>query len=447
MSMQQVPDSAAGAGQKFRVVIVGGGFGGLYAAKALGDARCEALELTLVDKRNFHLFQPLLYQVASGALSAGDIASPLRTILRKYKNISILMDEVLGIDPQNKTVQLRDEQLPYDALVIAAGGIHQYFGNDQWQPEAPSLKTLEDALEIRRRVFSAFEAAEREKDPIKRKAWQTFVIVGGGPTGVELAGTLSELAHVTLQDQFNRCRMEDTRIILLEAAPKILSVYSTDLIDHAVLQLEKLGVTVYTGAMVKDIRPGEVCIERHGQAEVIEAGTTLWTAGVKSSPLGMMISEKTGASLDRGGRLIVNADFSLPGHPEIFVVGDLAHYAHHSKQPEQDKTPLPGLASVAMQEGRYVGRLIAARLKNQRSEPFRYVDKGTLAIIGNNAAVGDLGAFRLKGFSAWFVWLFIHIFYLIGFENKILVLFQWLWNYFTRGRSACLITRYPEPRQ
>jgi NADH dehydrogenase len=319
-------------------------------------------------------------------------------------------------------------------LIVAAGSSQQYFGHDAWEPLAPGLKTIENALEIRRRIFLAFEAAEREPDPEKRRALMTFVIVGGGPTGVELAGTLGELAHGTLKHDFRAIDPAHAKIVLLEGGGRILAAFPPDLSAKAEEALRRLGVTVRTKAVVTNLRDGTVVLRSGESTETLQARTILWTAGVKSSPLGEALAKRTGAELDRSGRVKVASDFTIPGHPEIFVIGDLAHFAR------QDGKPLPGLASVAIQEGRYVGQAIRRRLRGKSPREFHYIDKGNLAIIGRNAGVADFGRLRLAGFPAWLLWLFVHIYYLIGFDNKLLVLFQWAWNYLTRKRGAQLIT-------
>ena len=417
--------------QLHRVVIVGGGFGGLYAAKALDHS---AFDVTLIDKRNFHLFQPLLYQVATGSLSPADIASPLRVVLSRHKNMKVMLDEVTDIDPENRQVTLRDSCLPYDTLIVATGVSHHYFGNDQWANHAPGLKTIEDALNIRQRVFLAFEAAEREADPIKRRAWLTFVIVGGGPTGVELAGALAELAYHTLKEDFRHIDTAETRVILLEGMDRVLPPYPSELSAQAKADLEHLGVMVKTGTMVTNIEAHTVTTKQGDRTETLEARTILWAAGVKASPLGKAVAERTGAELDRAGRVIVNDDLSLPNHPNIFVIGDLAHYAH------QTGKPLPGIGAVAMQQGSYVSKLMKARQSGQSLPPFKYMDAGNLAVIGRNKAVADLKFTHLSGFPAWFIWIFVHIFYLVEFDNKLVVVTQWIWNYLTRSQGARLIT-------
>ncbi len=414
-----------------RVVIVGGGFGGLYATKSLGRTD---VDVTLIDKRNFHLFQPLLYQVATGTLSPADISSPLRGILSEFKNVKVLMDEVVDLDPNSQAVHLRGQTIPYDSLIVATGVSHHYFGNDHWRPTAPGLKTVEDALEMRRRIFLAFEAAEKETDPEVRRAWLTFVIVGGGPTGVELAGAIAELAFNTLKRDFRSINTTETKILLLEGLDRILPPYSPDLSAKAMTYLERLGVTVQTQSMVTDIANDIVTYKRHDQVEQIPARTILWAAGVKASAMGQTLADRTGATLDRVGRVIVEPDLSLPNYPNIFVIGDLAHYAH------QTGKPLAGVAPVAVKEGEYVAKLIRQRLQGKDLPSFRYIEAGSLAVIGQNAAVVDLGFAKLTGPIAWLAWVFVHIYYLIEFDNKLIVMLQWGWNYFTRNRGARLIT-------
>ena len=413
------------------VVIIGGGFGGLYAAKALRGA---PVRVTLVDRRNFHLFQPLLYQVATGGLSAGDISYPLRSIFQHAPHFSVIMAEVTDIDVAQRTILLRDGRLRYDTLIVAPGSTHQYFGHDDWATYAPALKTLEDALEIRRRIFMAFEAAEREPDPEKRRALMTFVIIGGGPTGGELAGTLGELAHGTLKDNFRAIDPAQAQILLLEGAERILATFPPDLSAQAAADLRRLGVTVRTRTLVTDVRDSAVTTRSGDATETIQTSTILWTAGVKSSPLGEALATSADVALDRTGRVKVAPDLTIPGHPDIFVIGDLAHVT------QQDGTPLPGLASVAIQEGRYVGKAIRQRLQGNTPLAFHHRNKGNLAIIGRHAGLADLGRWHLHGFVAWLAWLFVHIYYLIGFDNKLLVLLQWGWNYVTRKRGAQLIT-------
>jgi NADH dehydrogenase len=415
------------------VVIVGGGFGGLYAAQALRKA---PVKVTLIDKRNFHLFQPLLYQVATGGLSAGDISSPLRAVLSGQKNTKVLMGEVTDIDPTQQKVILPTEEINYDTLIVATGVSHHYFGNDQWAEKAPGLKTVEDALEMRRRIFVAFEAAEKETDPEKRRAWLTFVIVGGGPTGVELAGAVAELAHNTLKHDFRNIDTSEARILLLEGMDRILPPYPPELSVKAQASLEDLGVTVQTKALVTNIDNNLVTIRRGEQMEQIPAQTILWAAGMKASKMGAILSQRTGAELDRAGRVMVQPDLSLTNYSNIFVIGDLANFPHQY----EDGKPLPGVAPVAMQEGQYVANLIKKRFKGETLPAFHYSNYGSLAVIGRHAAVVDFGFIRFSGFLAWLLWTFVHIFFLIEFDNKILVMIQWAWNYFTRKRGARLIT-------
>jgi NADH dehydrogenase len=421
---------------KHRVVIVGGGFGGLYAAQQLGRA---AVDVTLIDKRNFHLFQPLLYQVATGGLSPGDIASPLRGVLSRQKNTRVLMGEVVDIDPHGKTVSYRDEvitngQLPYDSLIIATGMSHFYFGRDDWAEIAPGLKTMEDALEVRRRIFAAFEAAEKEPDPEVRKALLTFVIVGGGPTGVELAGALAELAFHTLKADFRQIDTRETRVILVEGMDRVLPPFPEDLSARALKDLQNLGVEVLTRTLVTKIEGDLVTLKQGDDMVPLRSATVLWAAGVRDPGMGGILAQRTGAEQDRAGRVIVNPDLSVPNHSNIFVVGDLAHFSH------QDERPLPGVAPVAMQQGKYVAKLIRKRLNNETVPDFKFNETGSLAVIGRHAAVVNLPWMKLTGFPAWFVWLFVHVFYLIEFDNKLLVMTQWAANYFTRKQGARLIT-------
>ncbi|NJN85372.1 MAG: NAD(P)/FAD-dependent oxidoreductase [Leptolyngbyaceae cyanobacterium SL_7_1] len=413
-----------------RVVIVGGGFGGLYAAKAFSRI---PVEITLIDKRNFHLFQPLLYQVATGTLSPADISSPLRGILSN-KNVQVLMDEVIDLDPQNQQVITRGSELSYNTLIVATGVSHHYFGNEHWKSTAPGLKTVEDALEIRRRIFLAFEAAEQETDPDKRQAFLTFVIVGAGPTGVELAGAIAELAYNTLKHDFRNIKTTEAKILLLEGMDRVLPPYPADLSAKAQQSLEKLGVTVCPSTKVTDITGDIVTTVQGDETQHIASKTILWAAGVKASEMGQVLANRTGAALDRAGRVMVEPDLSLANHSNIFVIGDLAHFAH------QGERPLPGVAPVAMQQGQYVARLLKQQLKGETLPPFKYEDAGSLAVIGQNAAVADLGFIKFSGPLAWFVWIFAHIFYLIEYDNKLIVMLQWGWNYFTRNRGARLIT-------
>lgn len=424
------------------VVIVGGGFAGLYAAQSL---RRAPVRITLIDRRNFHLFQPLLYQVATGGLSPADIASPLRSILRRQRNVCVLQAEVTGFDAAGRRVLLGDASVEYDTLIVATGVSHHYFGRDDWEPLAPGLKSIEDATGIRRRVFEAFERAEREPDAARQQEWLTFAVVGGGPTGVELAGAIGELAHHTLPQDFCRIDTRQARVHLLEAGERILSTYDERLSRAAVASAERLGVTVRTGSVVTGIGPDGVTIGNGPRAEFIAARTVVWAAGVQASPLGAALAAATGAELDRQGRVIVGPDLAVPGHPGILVLGDLAH-ARQAGDRQPGGQPLPGLAPVAMQQGAYAGRLITRRLQGRETPPFRYRDRGSMAVIGRSAAVAQIRGLRLSGFAAWLAWLFIHLIYLVEFENRLLVLLQWGWSYVTRNRSARLITGTPKSR-
>jgi len=414
-----------------RVAIVGGGFGGLYAAKALGKA---PVELTLVDRRNFHLFQPLLYQVATGGLSPGEIASPLRAVLRRHRNTEVLLAEAVDFDVAGRRVILKDGAVPYDDLIVASGATHSYFGHDDWHTLAPGLKTIEDATEIRGRVLAAFEHAERETDPERRHEWLTFVIVGGGATGVELAGALGEIANDTLRHDFRHINPAESLILLVEGEDRVLPSFPPDLSRKAAAQLEDLKVTLRLNARVTAIDCAGVAIESEGAAERVPARTVLWAAGVRASTLGKKLAERTGVALDRAGRVLVEPDLSLPGHPEIHVIGDLASFTH------QGGKPLPGVAPVAMQQGRYVANLIRTKLRGGNMKPFRYFDKGNLATVGRNKAVADFGFAHVAGFPAWFLWVFVHLMYLVEFENRMLVFVEWVYNYITRNRGARLIT-------
>jgi NADH dehydrogenase len=414
------------------VVIVGGGFGGLYAARVLGRAGIPA---TVIDRRNFHLFQPLLYQVATGALSPGEIASPLRYVLQKYRSVQVLLGDVFDIDPAGRRVILRDGEVPYDDLIVATGATHAYFGHDDWAELAPGLKTIENATAIRSRLLAAFEHAEREQDPAKRRAWLNFVIVGGGPTGVELAGAIGEIANDTLRHDFRHIDPREAQILLVEGEPRVLPSFPPDLSAKAEKQLIELGVRTRDGARVTQIDEDGVTIHGDGKDERVAAKTVLWAAGVRANRLGKVLAERAGAQLDRAGRVIVEPDLTIAGRPEIFVIGDLASYSH------QGGKPLPGLAAVAMQQGRYVGRLIVARASGKvEQRPFHYFNKGSLATIGRNKAVAQFGRLHISGFLAWFTWVFVHLMYLVEFENRLLVLTEWVYNYFTHNRGARLIT-------
>ncbi|MFO0048676.1 MAG: NAD(P)/FAD-dependent oxidoreductase [Pseudanabaena sp.] len=416
------------------VVIIGGGFGGLYAAQKLGKSKVP-VKVTLIDKRNFHLFQPLLYQVATGSLSPADIASPLRAVLAENKNTSVVMGEVLDIDPQAQVVKLKNHlDISYDSLIVATGVSHHYFGNDQWSEQAPGLKTIEDAINMRRRILSAFEAAEKTHDPKLKEALMNFVVIGGGPTGVELAGTLAELAHRTLSDEFANIDTKQARIILIEGTDRVLPPYHADLSEAAKQSLLKLGVEVKTSAMVTNIEEHVVTIKCGDQVEQIKAQTILWAAGVKASSMGKVLGDRLNAELDRVGRVVVQPDMSIANYPNVYVIGDLANYPH------QGDRPLPGVAPVAMQQGEYVAHHIEAKIEEKEPSKFKYWDFGSLAVIGRHEAVADFKFIRLKGWLAWFIWTFVHVYYLIEFDNKLLVMIQWGWNYFTHRRGARIIT-------
>ncbi len=416
--------------ERKKVVIIGGGFAGLSAARALQRA---SVDITLIDKRNFHLFQPLLYQVATGGLSPADIASPLRGILGQSNNIRVMQGAVTDMDLKNLSVLMGANSVSFDYLIVATGSRHHYFGNDSWERWAPGLKTIEDALTIRRRVLSAFERAEIEDDPERRQAWMQFVIVGGGPTGVELAGALGELAHHTLRHDFKSVDPVQTKILLIEATDRLLPAYPPSLSGHAAQSLMRLGVTVRTNTTVHEVQADFVTLAGESGHERIATRTVLWGAGVKASSLGRRLAAASDVEVDRQGRVVVEPDLSLAGHPDIFVLGDLAHC-------RQDGQPLPGVAPVAMQQGTYVGKLIRKRLRGREGKAFHYKDRGSMAVIGRAAAVAEIGRLRFHGFWAWLVWLFVHLVNLIEYENRVLVLIQWGWNYFTRNRSARLIT-------
>jgi len=420
-----------------RSVIIGGGFGGLYAARALQH---ENLSVTLVDRRNFHLFQPLLYQVATGALSPGEIAAPLRVLLRKQKNAQVLLADAVDLDPAARSLILDKGSIPYDTLVVAAGARHFYFGHDSWEPVAPGLKSLEDATRIRHKILYAFEAAERETNPEARRRWLTFVIVGAGPTGVELAGALAEIANDSLRHDFRSIHPEESRILLLDALPRVLTAFPESLSAAAERQLIRLGVRVIPSVKVTEIDPDGVTYCTATSTERIETHTVLWAAGVKPSPWGEILVRRAGAELDRTGRVKVNADLTIPAHPEIFVIGDLAYL-------EQNGVALPGIAPVAMQEGRYAASVIADRLDGRATKPFRYFDKGYLAVVGRNSGVGVIGGLKLHGFIAWFVWLFVHLMYLAQALNRVLVFLRWGYQYVTFYRGARLITGDDDPAQ
>jgi NADH dehydrogenase len=407
---------------KPRVVIVGGGFGGITAAAAV--ARFP-VSVTLIDRKNHHTFQPLLYQVATAGLSPGEIAAPIRGVLSRYKNVAVLMGEVRGFDLANRRVKLDDFDIEYDYLIVAAGASHSYFGHDEWASLAPGLKTVEDALEIRRRVLLAFELAERQAIATGAHDPLNFVVVGGGPTGVELAGTVAEVARRTLAMDFRAIDPRRTRVVLVEGMPRVLPAFPEELSRSAREQLEKLGVEVRPSTHVTSVEPGLV---RMGDT-VLPSVVTLWAAGVAASPLGKLLGKT-----DKAGRVLVEPDLSVAGHPNVFVIGDLASLAG------PDGKPLPGLAPVAMQQGRAVAQSIGRDLRGLPRTPFRYKDRGTLATIGRAAAVADFGRIKVTGFLAWMLWLFVHILFLIGFRNRVLVMTEWAWSYLTYERAARLIT-------
>jgi NADH dehydrogenase len=420
-----------------RVVIVGGGFGGLYAARSLKHA---AVDVTLIDRRNFHLFQPLLYQVATGALSPGEIASPLRYVLNRQKNTKVLLGEVVNVDVYTHEVVLDDHsRVPYDTVIFATGSTHSYFGHPEWAAFAPGLKTVEDATEIRTRLLLAFERAESaaaengDADPAFRRADLTFVIVGGGPTGVELAGAIAEISRDTLKKDFRSINPADANIFLIEGTDRLLPLYPAKLSRAAERALTKLGVRTRTDAMVTGIDAEGVLVKAHGTVTRIPARTVLWAAGVQASPIGKLLSDRLGLTLDQAGRVPLEPDLSIAGHPEILVIGDLAAFLQDGKQ-------VPGVAPTAIQQGHYAARLIANRLRNEKTKPFRYLDKGSLATIGRNQAVAEIGPFQFSGILAWLAWLFIHLLYIVEFENRLLIVVQWAYDYFTHNRGARLIT-------
>lgn len=405
------------------VVIVGGGFGGLAAAKALAG---RGVSVTLVDRRNHHLFQPLLYQVATAALSPADVSGPIRGILRRDRATEVRMAEVAGFGLDRREVRLAGHApVPYDFLVVATGATHAYFGNPEWEPLAPGLKTIEDATEIRRRFLLAFEAAEQEDDPEERRALLTFVVVGAGPTGAEMAGAMAEIARRSFLRDFRRIDPGTARVVLLEGGERVLPAYHPSLSAYARRALERIGVEVRTGSIVTGIEPEAVWVGE----ERIRTRNVVWAAGVTASPLGALL----GAPNDRVGRVLVEPDLSVPGRPEVFVVGDLAAL-------EQDGRPLPGVAPVAMQQGRHAARNIVRTLAGEARRPFRYRDRGSMATLGRRAAVMETAGIRLKGWLAWMAWLFVHILFLIGFRNRLLVMIQWAWSYLTWQRGARLIT-------
>jgi len=410
-----------------RIVIVGGGFAGINAARELPR---RGVQITLIDRTNHHTFQPLLYQVATAGLSPGDITAPIRWVMRKHRNAEVLLAEVTGFDLNRRVVRAGTFEFPYDYLIVAAGSTHAYFGHDEWEPMAPGLKTVDDAVEIRNRVLLAFELAERDAATRGRHEELNFIVVGGGPTGVEMAGTLAEITRTALAKDFRSVDPSKTHILLIEGGPRLLPTFPEDLAESARKQLQRLGVEVRTSAMVTGVEKGLV----HAGSEAIRSVVTVWAAGVAASPLGRAL----GAPVDRAGRVIVLPDLSIPSHPEVFVLGDLASFK------TGEGTMLPGLAPVAIQEGKATAANIVRDLENKQRQPFHYWDKGTLATIGRSAAVGNIWKIHITGFLAWMTWLWVHLFFLIGFRNRIVVMFQWAWSYFTYQRGVRLITGMPE---
>ncbi len=429
---------SAGGGRAptHRVVIVGGGFAGLNAARGLERS---PVELTLVDRRNFHLFQPLLYQVATGGLSPADLCAPLRAVLKRQKNATVLLGEVVGFDVARRRVRLADRELPYDTLIVAAGARHHYFGHPEWERLAPGLKDVEDATRIRSRILSAFERAELTDDPERRRELLTFVVVGAGATGVELAGAIGELARHTLRREFRRFAPETARILLVEGAERVLPPYDPGLSAAARRSLERLGVEVVLGTLVEEIDERTVTLLSGRERRRLPCATALWAAGVQASPLARMLAEACGAETDRAGRLEAAPDLTVPGHPEIFVLGDMVYLE------DESGAPLPGVAPVAMQQGRFAAAAVGRRLAGRPARRFRYSNRGHLAVIGRAAAVADLGRLKFSGYFAWLLWLFVHILYLVGFANRVLVAFQWAYSYVTRGRGARIIAHAPDP--
>ncbi len=413
------------------VVIVGGGFGGLYAAKQLAKLQ---IRVTLIDRRNHHLFQPLLYQVATAGLSPGNIAVPLRGILHRQPKVRVIMGEMRDLDAKGNAIILADDsRIRYDYLILATGASHSYFGNDQWAANAPGLKSLEDALEIRRRVLLAYERAERTENVVEREALLTFVVIGGGPTGLELAGALGEMAHLTLRGNFRTIDPAAAKILLIEAAERILPPFPPELSAKATESVTRLGVTVMTQTKVTAVNEHEVTVQQGDSTATIPTYTVLWAAGVQASPLGKVVQSQTGVELDRVGRVMVEPDLSVRGFSNLFVIGDLAHFAHGLER------PLPGVAPVAMQQGKYVADSIAQQEKGLVPAAFLYQDKGSMATIGRASGVALIGGWKLSGYPAWLAWLLIHLLYLAEFDNRILVFLQWIWNYFTYKRGVRLI--------
>jgi NADH:ubiquinone reductase (H+-translocating) len=429
---------------RHRVVIVGGGFGGLQAALGL---RRAPVDVTLIDRRNFHLFQPLTYQVATGALSPGEIAYPLRAIFKRHRNVRVLMGRVNGFDLHARQVLLEPvfgvpapASVPYDSLIVAGGSSYSYFGHENWRTVALEVKSLESALAVRQRILGAFEAAEMDPDPRRRQDWLTFVVVGGGPTGVEMAGQIGEIARDTLRNEFRTIDPGDGRILLVETADRLLTSFPPSLSAKAARALEHLGVTPLVGRTVVEIDAEGVTMQGADSAtERVGARTVVWAAGVRASGLGEVLGQLTGAACDRAGRVTVGPDLTLPGHPEVFALGDMVQV----HQEDGTTTTFPGVAPVAMQQGRYAAKVVRTRLRGRHSQPFHYRDKGNLATIGRARAVADLKRVRLSGLVAWLAWLIVHLWYLIGFQNRLLVFIRWSFSFVTRGRGARLITGEP----
>lgn len=410
--------------QKPQVIIIGAGFGGLEAAKKLA---CEDVALTIIDRTNHHLFQPLLYQVATAALSPADIAAPIRGILSKCRNVEVILGEVESVDVETRKVITKDRVFEYDYLIVATGARHSYFGHDEWEKLAPGLKSLEDAVELRRRILLSFEFAEKTTDDAARKAAMTFVIIGGGPTGVEMAGAIAEISRYTMAKDFRHIDPSEARVILIEGAPRLLAAYPPDLSESARKQLVELGVEVRTDERVTNITESGV----QADGDFIPCRVKIWAAGNTASFVGKTLI----APVDRAGRVVVNDDLTIPGHPEVQVIGDLANFSHQTGE------PLPGVSPVAMQQGRQAARNVLRMIRGEKPQPFRYFDKGSMATIGRNKAVADLKFFHLSGLPAWLAWLFVHIIFLVGFRNRLLVLIQWAWAYLTFDKGARLITR------
>jgi NADH dehydrogenase len=410
--------------KKPQVIIIGAGFGGLEAAKKLA---CKDVRLTVIDRTNYHLFQPLLYQVATAALSPADIAAPIRAILSKCKNVEVVLAEVESVDVETRKVKTKDRVFDYDYLILATGARHSYFGHEEWEKLAPGLKSLEDAVELRRRILLAFEFAEKTTDEAERQAAMTFVVIGGGPTGVEMAGAIAEISRYTLAKDFRHIDPSEARVILIEGTPRLLAAYPPDLSESARKQLVELGVDVRTGVRVTDITESGVQLD----GEFIPCRVKIWAAGNNASFVGKTLI----APVDRVGRVIVNDDLTIPGHPEVQVIGDLANFSHQTGE------PLPGVSPVAMQQGRQAARNILRMIHGEKPRSFRYFDKGSISTIGRNKAVADLKFFHLSGILAWLAWLFVHIIFLVGFRNRLLVLIQWAWAYLTFDKGARLITR------